>query len=211
MPDKKDLIYWKNFYKKNCKPFLQSSFAEYCLQFLNRDDSILEIGCGNGRDCLFFANRGYNVLGVDIQKEEISFLNSRYKNENLCFLALDAANLPPMKPFDKIYSRFSLHSISETAENSLLDWIRKHLKEDGLFCVESRSINDLCLKLGKRLSEKENYTDHYRRYMDKRVFCKKLIERGFEILYLDESDKFAVMGDDRPSCIRILAKIKTGN
>ena len=85
------------------------------------------------------------------------------------------------------------------------------MKEDGLFCVESRSINDLCLKLGKRLSEKENYTDHYRRYMDKRVFCKKLIERGFEILYLDESDKFAVMGDDRPSCIRILAKIKTGN
>ena len=61
-------------------------------------------------------------------------------------------------------------------------------------------------KQGKSLSDTENYTTHYRRYMDLDKIIEKLESRNFEIIYNIEDNNLAVYKDDNPYVIRIIAK-----
>ena len=61
-------------------------------------------------------------------------------------------------------------------------------------------------KQGEALSETENFTTHYRRYMDLDKITKKLEDRNFSIEYKIEDNNLAVHKDDNPYVIRIVAK-----
>ena len=61
-------------------------------------------------------------------------------------------------------------------------------------------------KKGRALSGTENFTTHYRRYMDLDGFVAKLESRGFEVLYCIEDNDLAVYKDDNPYVIRIIAR-----
>ena len=54
--------------------------------------SILEIGCGEGRDTRYLLNNNYNVLGTDISKEAIDYCISKDKDHLNNYLVLDALN-----------------------------------------------------------------------------------------------------------------------
>ncbi|MDD5050726.1 MAG: methyltransferase domain-containing protein [Candidatus Pacebacteria bacterium] len=43
----------------------------------------LDIGCGQGRDTLFLAESGFDVVGIDISRVGIERLNARVKGKNL--------------------------------------------------------------------------------------------------------------------------------
>lgn len=105
-----------------------------------------------------------------------------------------------------MYSRFIFHSINEVKEDNALDWIGQTLKSGGLFFLEARSIHDPMFGEGDNLSETENFTDHYRRYMEFDKFCDKLTKRNFKIIYSVESNGLAVYGGDDPVVIRIIAE-----
>ena len=61
-------------------------------------------------------------------------------------------------------------------------------------------------KQGDMLSETENFTNHYRRYMDLDKIIEKLESRHFEILFRIEDNDLAVYKEDNPYVIRIIAK-----
>lgn len=210
MDDKK---YWTEYYAKNSKPTNASTFAEFILPKLDKNKNLIELGCGNGRDSIYFVQNNLNVVAVDQVQCEIDYLNENHKEENIIFVADDFTNLDNTKheiinetDFDYIYSRFTFHSINEKKENRTLDWIEKNLSEGGYFLLEARSINDPMFKQGNALSENENFTNHYRRYMDLDVITDKLESRNFEIIYKIEDNNLAVYKDDNPYVIRIIAK-----
>jgi len=207
-----DKEYWDNYYSTNSKPTEASTFAQFILDKLESGKNLIELGCGNGRDSLFFAKNGVNVIGVDQVGNEIDFLNENYSGENLNFVCDDFTNLAATESalvkdakFDYIYSRFTFHSINEAKEDRTLSWISEHLN-GGLFLLEARSLNDPMFKKGEALSDTENFTTHYRRYMDLDKFIAKLEDLGFEILFKIEDNDLAVYKDDNPYVIRIIAK-----
>lgn len=200
-----DIKYWEKFYKNNNKPFEPSEFAKFILPYLENNKKLIELGCGNGRDSIFLSKKT-NVLGVDQVNNEIEFLNKEFKNDNLLFLSMDFTNLDVDDKFDYVYSRFTLHSIDEEAENRVVNWVSNNLNNNGLFFVEARSINDTLYNTGTRISGNENFTDHYRRYMDKDIFISKLENLGFEIIYCIESNGLAVYKDEDPKIVRIISK-----
>ena len=110
------------------------------------------------------------------------------------------------KTFDYIYSRFTFHSINEKKEDNTIDWISKHLNAGGLFFLEARSIKDPMFKQGEQLSDSENYTTHYRRYMDLEKIIKKLENKNLRVIYQKESDGLSVYKDDNPVVIRLIVK-----
>ena len=71
MDDKK---YWTDYYSKNLNPTMQSSFAEFILPKLTENKQLLELGCGNARDSLYFSKNGIKVIAVDQVREEIEYL-----------------------------------------------------------------------------------------------------------------------------------------
>ena len=209
MDDKK---YWTDYYSTHSKPTDKSTFAEFILPKLDENKTLLELGCGNGRDSIYFSRNGLNVIGVDQVKEEIDFLNDNFAGENLTFVCDDFTDLSNSEDelikkgkFDYIYSRFTFHSINEKKEDRTLEWISNNL-DNGLFLLEARSMKDPMFKKGKNISQNENYTTHYRRYMDLDAFTHKLESLGFEILFKLEDNDLAVYKDDNPYVIRIISK-----
>ena len=207
-----DKEYWDEYYATHSKPNDASTFAEFVLDRLEEGKTLIELGCGNGRDSLFFSKNGLNVVAVDQVDSEIKFLNENYASENITFVAGDFTNLATSEEdlikntqFDYIYSRFTFHSINEAKEDRTLDWISNHL-DGGLFLLEARSLNDPMFKKGDALSDTENFTTHYRRYMDLDKFTDKLEDLGFEILFEIEDKDLAPYKDDNPYVIRIIAK-----
>ncbi len=201
-----DKEYWHKYYKKNYSPYKESDFAKFVLQFLEKEKYLLELGCGNGRDSIFFSKNLINVLAVDQVSDEINFLNSNFSNERIKFICDDFTNLEVLDNFDYIYSRFTIHSITESEEDRVLKWVFKHLYKNGLFFIESRSINDIMYNNGTKLSINENFTDHYRRYMNKDKFISKLEYIGFKIRYSIEDKGLAVSEKEDPSIVRIIAE-----
>ena len=71
---KKTLInYWDNFYIKKNK-IKESSFARFVLSKVKKGKikkSLIDIGCGNGRDSIFFSKNNFCVTGIDISKKAI--------------------------------------------------------------------------------------------------------------------------------------------
>ena len=52
---KDQIRYWDIYYKNNNVPLEPTSFAKYCLPLIKKKSNFLELGCGNGRDSIFFA------------------------------------------------------------------------------------------------------------------------------------------------------------
>lgn len=121
------------FYENNNKPFPPSEFAKFVLNYLEDGKNLVELGCGNGRDSIFFASNKIKVFGIDQVIGEIEFLNKEFQSDNLKFMCLDFTNLYLDYKFDYVYSRFTLHSIDEEAEDRVLTWVLNHLNVDGLF------------------------------------------------------------------------------
>lgn len=210
MDDKK---YWTEYYAKNSKPTNASTFAEFILPKLSENKNLIELGCGNGRDSIYFAQNNLNVIAVDQVEDEMNYLNENHKEDNINFVCDDftdlintGSDLIKNTVFDYVYSRFTFHSINEVKEDRTLDWIESNLCEEGYFLLEARSMNDPMFKQGKVLSETENFTTHYRRYMDLDKIINKLESRNFEIMYKIEDNNLAVYKDDNPYVIRIIAK-----
>ena len=49
-----DLEYWEKYYQDNKLPFEPSDFSKYVVSKINKNSRLIDLGCGNGRDSLFF-------------------------------------------------------------------------------------------------------------------------------------------------------------
>jgi len=191
--------YWESFYKNHRINQIPSSFAIYVKdKYLDKDKKLLELGCGNGRDCLFFASNGINTTAIDMAEDEITYLNS-IDTKNVNFINGDFTQLSEFKNFDYVYSRFTFHSIEDKSENLVLSQLKNILKTGGLFLLEARSTKDEEL-------EKVFGTGHFRRYLDFEKTIKKIEAQGFYILEKHESRGLAIYKTEDPYLLRIIAK-----
>ena len=111
--------YWEIYYSKHREPNKPSSFALFCVNYVKAGCTLIELGCGNGRDSIFFSREvDLSVIAVDQCQEELSFLEKNYKMENLTFRFDDFTRLKKETyKLDYVYSRFTLHAIEEVEED----------------------------------------------------------------------------------------------
>ncbi|XWO13855.1 tRNA (cmo5U34)-methyltransferase [Candidatus Hepatincola sp. Pdp] len=203
--------YWDNYYEQNRLVLKESSFAKYTMdKFLEPERKIIDLGCGNGRDSIFFYNNALKVTGVDFAQKEIEFLTNYYQeNKGINFIFADMSNMPDIvdAPFDYAYFRFSLHAIKIEAQQRVLNWVKNNLLDNGLLLIEARSDKDPMFLKGKQISKNENITDHYRRYLNLQDTLTQIKNLGFTIIEAEEANNLSVYGNDNPFLIRIVAKL----
>ncbi|WP_071119214.1 class I SAM-dependent methyltransferase [Romboutsia timonensis] len=204
-----DYKYWNEYYKKNIAPNEPSKFAKDILKYLDSGKKLIELGCGNGRDAMFLANNNISVVAIDQSESSINNLKQSVSNNNIEFVVDDFIKTKLLKreSFDYIYSRFTLHSISEEQEEKLLKRVYEGLKKDGLFLVEARSIKDDIFGLGEKIARNTYvYNNHSRRFIVLDELVKKLTSYGFKIEFVNESNNYAAYKDQNPIVIRVIAK-----
>lgn len=106
---------------------------------VTKEDKILDLGCGEGRDAIYLLGKGYNVLAVDYSSSVIDkcneLSNNKYKKN---FKQFDVMEDEMPEKFNYIYSIAVLHMFVLTEHrNKFLTFIRKHLEDKGkcLLCV----------------------------------------------------------------------------
>ncbi|WP_207741083.1 class I SAM-dependent methyltransferase [Paraclostridium bifermentans] len=204
-----DNQYWNNYYKKNLAPKEASNFAWYIMKYLEKNKFIIELGCGNGRDSLFFTNNGINVLAIDQSEAIIDDLKVKNKYKNIKFIQDDFVNSKLLDEIkvDYVYSRFTIHSITEEDEEKLIKRVYNCLKNKGMFFIEVRSVKDELYGLGEKIARNAYiYDDHYRRFIVIDELVKNLEKNGFKIILAQESRDWAIYKDSNPIIIRIIAK-----
>lgn len=212
----RDNDYWNEYYTHNPasidnKP---SKFAKYIeSEFLreNNPAHILELGCGNGRDSLFFLSKGHKVTAVDGSDVAIEMLNRIICSNNALFICDDFVKSKALcqTKYDCIYSRFTLHAINEAQEDELLDNVRHALKSNGILAIEARTTNDELY--GKGIETEKNtflYDEHYRRFINVDDCRNKLEKLGFDVIHLEESNGFSRTRNSDPVLMRCICTLK---
>lgn len=200
--------HWKGYYSSNEVPSNPSSFAEIVMEREGSGKSLLEIGCGNGRDTFYFARNNMKVTGIDYSSEAIeSCKKQRGSNSiNLFSGTIDCINELKSSSFDIAYSRFVLHAMPLAEEKIVLKECYKLLEENGVFYIECRSNKSERFRKGDVISSDERSDGHYRRFIDFLDLQSRLIDCGFTIIDAIESDGLAIYKGDDPVLIRIIAK-----
>jgi len=95
---------------------------------------ILEIGCGEGKDALFFARNGYDVTAFDIVQAGVDKLSALAAKFHLFIHAFRADMLEYRlkENFDIIYSSRSLHYIKPNLRKTIIDHYKEHTNEGGI-------------------------------------------------------------------------------
>ena len=179
---------------------------------MQKGSKVFELGCGNGRDALFFAQNGIKVIACDKAEEGVNKLNG---TENLYSFVGDFTQLNDhhndnphiSEPVDFIYSRWTIHAINKESSSRTLQWSFRNLNSGGRLLIEVRSVNDNLFGQGTQVElEKDAFiTDHYRRFVRNEELIDELKEIGFEIEENVESQGLAVHKDDDPVVIRVIA------
>lgn len=208
----RDEAYWTKFYKEGGAPEVPSNFAKFVMErFAKSGQSLIELGCGNGRDARFFAANGVEVTAVDQCVSEIDELaQASTQRSNPHYETADFTDMPDSdNGFDVVYSRFTLHSVSAIGQARALEWGYRNLVPGGLLCVETRGQKNELFRKGEPVEGEPNafvYEDHYRRFVDFVDFKKEITDTGFNIVEAAERTGFAPHEGTDYHFIRVIAR-----
>ena len=208
----RDQAYWNVYYTVHTGQSEEpSEFAKSIVDKMIVGRHLLELGCGNGRDSLFFLKNGLKVTAVDASDVAINSLVELTKgNPSASFVCDDFVKCKSVYQghYDYIYSRFTLHAISEEQEDELLINIRNAMEKHTILFIEARTVHDTLFGRGRPAGRNAYFQDgHYRRFIDTDRFRKKLERLGYMTLSLIEDIGFSKTQDSDPVLMRCIASL----
>lgn len=199
--------YWNQYYKNRVCSEEPSLFAQYVATLVESGKRLVELGCGNGRDAIYFGQCGLSVTALDLSEESIHTLQAR-EVPHVQFLCDDFVNGEIHAPnsYEYAYSRFTIHAINRNQEQVLLKNVLRGLCPGGRLFIEVRSIHDPLFGKGKAVERNAFFYDfHYRRFIVLEELVDSLQQCGYRVDYAEERTGFAPYGDSNPPVIRIVA------
>jgi SAM-dependent methyltransferase len=202
-------LYFNNHYRK----FTFSEPSNFAVEMMTKynevNQKVVEMGCGNGRDGLYFASLNNFYLGFDVNQLAIDNAKNLFMESNLSrnYYDLQVSNVTNFD-FKKIvdnntivYSRFFLHSISEKVEDLMLSKFQNECMPGTKFMIEARTIYDDLYGVGQFQHLHTYKSDHLRRFIDPVTFYKK-ISKEFKVLEFGVSKNWAIYGNANPFVLR---------
>ena len=220
----KEKGYWNTFYSKASIPAVPSQFCVLVSTELSRSTPIVEFGCGNARDSLYFISQGFTVLASDLSKEAIESNQEKIaadtvaENKGTKFSICDCTDETDVDELIKsarattgdsdgniaVYNRFFLHSIDQVQERQFLTSLKKSMIKGDKLYMEYRCDKDEALP-------KVYGKDHYRRYVKTSEMVQFLESDGdsdafaFEMEYEKTGQGMAKYKHEDPFVSRIIA------
>lgn len=211
MEQKSEFIeYWNGFYRNANLTLEPSRFAQHVVQYMQNGKSVVDLGCGNGRDSLYFLSKGLKVTAIDSAAEGLQILQmSGVGKAGLDIIQDDFVNSCRIfeNKYDYFYSRFTLHTITQQQESELLKRVYECLRKKGMLFIEVRGIHDDLYGKGEQVGRNTYiYDDHYRRFLVKDELEIQLKALGFSIRESREDVGFAPYGTNDPCVIRMIVE-----
>lgn len=169
-----------NYYDEFAQSFFEKTvgidmqlFYDSFEQYLLKGSTILDFGCGSGRDSKYFLDRGYRVTSIDGSPKMCELASKYIVNDVQCkrFDEIDYEH-----EFDGIWASASLLHIPKKNLKSTFKMLYKALKDNGYMYVS--------FKYGKYEGEVDGRYFTYLEYSD----LRELVNEDFEILVEMETE-----------------------
>lgn len=100
---------------------------------------VLDLGCGEGKDSLFFARNGYEVTGVDLSEVGLQKAASRSRaaGVNVQFILSDINEFRLSQNYDVIFSSGALQYLKSDLRAELIENLKKHTTADGVHALHT--------------------------------------------------------------------------
>lgn len=180
-----DQEYWRvKFDKKGAKG--ANNFALSCFYEIKDKNfkTLLDCGCGDGRDSLYFAGKGLDVTSVDFSKSGLENLRGQILKKGIVNIQVLETDIEEINlennSFDAIYCHLSLHYFDDETTNKIFDRLFGILKKDGRFFIKCKSIDDKLYGKGIKIGE-DMYKEEHIRHFFSMDYMKEKLEK-FQIL-----------------------------
>lgn len=172
--------YWKN--KWSDRPLEPANnFAKRAYVFIKAKKlkTLLDLGCGDGRDSIYFSNKGLSVTAVDFSESGITKLKTQ--SQKIKCVAKDIRNINfPNNSFDVIYAHLSLHYFDDETTSKVFNNLFRILKKGGLIFIKCKSVDDALFGKGEKVGENMYKKGHTRHFFTKDYMTEKL--KSFKII-----------------------------
>ena len=102
----------------------------------NRQNRMLEIGCGEGRDSKPVLEHGFPLMATDISKEAIAYCRQQMPRHKEHFSVLDCLSDRMEEKFDLIFAVAVVHMlVPDKDRDGFYQFIRSHLTDDGIALI----------------------------------------------------------------------------
>jgi 2-polyprenyl-3-methyl-5-hydroxy-6-metoxy-1,4-benzoquinol methylase len=127
--------------------------------------NIMDVGCGYGRDSIYFAKQGFNITGIDISSSGISLARAKAEQEklNISFIEADFMRWGNThERFDCVYLYKVLHQIRPKELSAIISKISDVLSYKGIVVVATFSTDDPGYGRGKMIEPDVYDERHFR-------------------------------------------------
>jgi cyclopropane fatty-acyl-phospholipid synthase-like methyltransferase len=157
-------IYHNRQYKKLRFSFQRNHPNEDVIRFFYKhklkEKKILDIGCGSGRNSIFFLKNHCNVVAIDFSEEGIKLFRKKVKNKYRKKIELiedSMTNLSKVRgKFDSVIDCFSSYCLMKDDFKIYLNNVSKKLKKNGSFHLQILSKNSHIYKKYKPAKKIKN-------------------------------------------------------
>ncbi|GAB5418878.1 MAG: class I SAM-dependent methyltransferase [Crocinitomicaceae bacterium] len=167
---------------------------------IRKDQRLLDAGCGSGRNFSYFANKNFNITGIDPKEEHIRNLQQKHPNLSHQLLHSSIEDFQPKKPFDYIICNAVLHFAHNHVHfEQLFERLVSFLEKDGILFIRMTS-NHGMTELGKSDDGVYELPDQSTRYLITRgrlsQLCVKhnlVMEAPFKSVLVEDWRSMATM------------------
>ena len=150
-----------DYYNQHANEFVENTFhaqisqsLEFFTRLLCPKAHILDVGCGSGRDSLYFINRGYSVVSFDASEEVAKIAETTISHP---VLVQDIETMPWNNEFDGVWAMASLLHLPKNQLQLAITNCVKSLK------VQEKSYFFASFKIGEgeHYDEKGRFFSYY--------------------------------------------------
>ncbi|NHM33973.1 class I SAM-dependent methyltransferase [Neobacillus terrae] len=136
--------FWDKFYSDRERgiPFFvnypDENLAGYFENNLFQSGKVLELGCGPGRNAIYFVEKGCLVDAVDLSRETLNWARERAieRNVRVNFIESNIFNLDIEEgTYDIVYDSGCFHHIAPHRRLSYINLVNRALKPNGFFAI----------------------------------------------------------------------------
>jgi len=211
--NRKHLKYWGDFYRSRASdrvPTTPTPFATWVVDQLDRRQHVLDVGCGNGRDSVYFAEQGHRVTALDgpqqarrltrrLAKRHSVRVRPTELNLNDLFSTLTSgARFAHLKKPPQIYARFLLDAVEADSRQNFFRWAQMIQRRGGLTYLEFRTWQGTLRANAFRF--------HYRTLLDPSRVVAEIERHGGTVVHREEGVGLAPFETENPRICRLVVR-----
>lgn len=183
-------------------------FAKFVLPYFPKNGKILDLGCGQGQDSRFFANKNYEVVATEYSEKAVELAQLKdVANKNVSYVVHNLKDKFPFKGnfFDVVYSHLSIQFFDDKVTDQIFNESKRVLKNGGIIAILVNSLTDPEVEKSKFLHDDlyEAPDGLVKRFFSTKSLSK-FVEDKFETIILDSNGES--YKDETKTLIRYIGK-----